>query len=582
MITEARRREAREEAKKTMEMTKREEARRVRTAGVSCWLSVARLLMMALLALLPASVDAQELTVVSFEASMNEYIDAGMQRRDYNGDICAIVKVQLPVEGAEFEGYVDFLPPEFKTNEYWVYMSPGKKYLKVKCPMRKTLTVYIPDYIGEGVSANRIYILDLSGYPVSGTVAPAAVEVETHQYLVLTVSPKNARVEIDGEEQAIDENGEGSYYLGRGMHTYAVSATGYAPQSGSVEIGDERRQLEISLESTMARLRLTCETPGVSFYVNEQRKGTGNWTGDLLAATYRVEARKDGYRARSRTVTLTERGEETIAFPALEEITGSLRVDYKPVNAEVWIDGEKAGLSPDRFSVMVGSHKVELRKAGYASKTESVSVKEGEETLIGGTLSKEAVAQSTSQSGGTSGTIAGHEYVDLGLSVKWATCNVGADSPEDYGDYYAWGETKTKSRYDTDNCETWEKQIGDIKGTSRDVAHVKWGGTWRLPTEAECDELLKKCTWTWTTQGGHAGYKVTGKNGNSIFLPAAGWRDGTSLYGTGSRGSYWSSTPFEGGTQDACSLYFYSGGRRTGWGSYRRRSGRSVRPVAGL
>ena len=398
-------------------------------------------------------------------------------------------------------------------------MSPGKKWLKVKCPMRKTLTVYIPDYIGEGVKANRIYILDLSGYPVSGTVAPAAVEVETHQFLVLTVSPKNARVEIDGEERAIDDNGEGSYYLERGMHTYAVSAMGYAPQSGSVAIGDERRQLEISLESTMARLRLTCETPGVSFYVNEQRKGTDNWTGDLLADTYVIEARKEGYRTQSRTVTLTERGEETIAFPALEEITGSLVVDYKPVNAEVWIDGEKAGLSPDRFSVMVGSHEVELRKAGYASKTESVSVKEGEETLIGGTLSKETVAQAASQSGESSGTINGHEYVDLGLSVKWATCNVGADIPEGNGDYYAWGETETTASYEKGNYETWEKEIDDIGGTSRDVAHVKWGGTWRLPTRAECDELRKNCTWTWTTQGGHSGYKVTGKNGRASSSP---------------------------------------------------------------
>ena len=150
-----------------------------------------------------------------------------------------------------------------------------------------------------------------------------------------------------------------------------------------------------------------------------------------------------------------------------------------------------------------------------------------------------------------------------------------------HGDYYAWGETKTKSRYDEDNCETWEKQIGDIKGTSRDVAHVKWGGTWRLPTKAECDELLDKCTWTWTTQGGHAGYKVTGKNGKSIFLPAAGWRDGTSLYDTGSDDNHWSSTPYESGTQDAYDLGFYGGSRNTNW-YYDRSGGRSVRPVAGF
>ena len=177
--------------------------------------------------------------------------------------------------------------------------------------------------------------------------------------------------------------------------------------------------------------------------------------------------------------------------------------------------------------------------------------------------------------------ISSHEYVDLGLSVKWATCNVGASSPEEYGDHYAWGETSTKSSYTPDNCETWEKRIGDIKGTSRDVAHVKWGGSWRMPTMAEFDELLdsKNCTWTWTTQGGHKGYKVTSKkNSNSIFLPAAGFRNGTSLYYREEGGYYWGFTPNEGNTQDAYYLYFNSGYHYTYW-NYRF-DGHTVRPVA--
>ena len=180
------------------------------------------------------------------------------------------------------------------------------------------------------------------------------------------------------------------------------------------------------------------------------------------------------------------------------------------------------------------------------------------------------------------GTINGNTYVDLGLSVKWATCNVGANSPEDYGDYYAWGETLTKSSYYIENCETWEKEIGDIGGTSRDVAYVKWGGSWRMPTRAEFDELCNSdnCTWTWTwtTQGGHEGYKVTSrKNGNSIFLPAAGGRYETSLNRAGQDGRYWSSTPGGSDTQNAYGLGFNGGGHRTGWA---RGLGLTVRPVA--
>ena len=172
----------------------------------------------------------------------------------------------------------------------------------------------------------------------------------------------------------------------------------------------------------------------------------------------------------------------------------------------------------------------------------------------------------------------GHEYVDLGLSVKWATCNVGASKPEDYGNYYAWGETSTKSSYTDSNSKTYGKSMRDIAGNSSyDAARANWGGNWRLPTKAEMQELIDKCIWTWTTQNGVYGYKVKGPNGNSIFFPAAGYRGGSSLYRAGSGGYYWSSTPYESGSYYAFSLFFDSG--RHGMSYFNRYGGRSVRPV---
>ncbi len=188
----------------------------------------------------------------------------------------------------------------------------------------------------------------------------------------------------------------------------------------------------------------------------------------------------------------------------------------------------------------------------------------------------------TKSTGKGTGTINGHDYVDLGLSVKWATCNVGASSPSDYGNYYAWGETSTKSSYTEDNSKTYGKDMGDIAGNpSYDAARANWGGSWRLPTEEEIDELVDRCDATWTTMNGHNGYKVTGPNGNSIFLPAAGWRSGTSLSITGEFGSYWSSTPdesYRGCERRAYGLYFNDGGF---YGSLNLRFlGHSVRPVS--
>ena len=175
----------------------------------------------------------------------------------------------------------------------------------------------------------------------------------------------------------------------------------------------------------------------------------------------------------------------------------------------------------------------------------------------------------------------GHAYVDLGLpsGIKWATCNIGASSPSDYGNYYAWGETTTKSSYTESNSVTYNKSFGGISGNPQyDAARANWGGSWRLPSKAEFEELLSKCTLTWTSQGGHNGYKVTGPNGNSIFLPAAGYRYGSSLNDAESSGYYWSSTPSGSNTQYAYVLDFDSSAHDVDW-RYRY-YGRAVRPVS--
>ena len=180
--------------------------------------------------------------------------------------------------------------------------------------------------------------------------------------------------------------------------------------------------------------------------------------------------------------------------------------------------------------------------------------------------------------------------VDLGLSVLWASCNVGANSPEEYGDYFAWGETTTKSDYSSSTSVTYGLSISELKSrgiidaddnltAAYDAATANWGNKWRMPTLDEMKELVDKCTWAWTTQNGVKGRKVTGPNGNSIFLPAAGYRFKASLDYAGSYGYYWSATTY-GGAYDnnAYGLYFNSGGydRSNIYRSY----GLAVRPVS--
>jgi hypothetical protein len=162
----------------------------------------------------------------------------------------------------------------------------------------------------------------------------------------------------------------------------------------------------------------------------------------------------------------------------------------------------------------------------------------------------------------TPGMENGHEWVDLGLSVKWATCNVGANSPEEYGDYFAWGEVEPKTTYDwitykycAGSSSTMTKYCTQssygkdgftdnkiVLDSEDDAATANWGGAWRMPTHAEMTELRTECTWDWTTQNGVNGYKVIGPNGNSILLPTVGRVCEGMLNDAGLYGYYWSSS----------------------------------------
>jgi len=192
--------------------------------------------------------------------------------------------------------------------------------------------------------------------------------------------------------------------------------------------------------------------------------------------------------------------------------------------------------------------------------------------------------------------------IDLGLpsGTKWACCNVGASSPEGYGSYYAWGETQTKSDYrpgtykyaQVSNRGYWDDtaqqyytyvNIGtDIAGTSYDAATANWGAPWCMPSLAQIQELINNCSSRWTQQNGVNGRLFTGKNGNSVFLPAAGFRWNGSLNGEGSGGEglggdYWSSSLSGSYPNNGCCLYFSSGSAYCS--SAYRDIGFTVRPV---
>ena len=311
---------------------------------------------------------------------------------------------------------------------------------------------------------------------------------------------------------------------------------------------------------------------------------TDNLQADSIAVV--AEAKPSASATKPETPAVVELKSISLSKATLELEEGStatLTVKYNPSNAT---DKTTTWKSSDASVVKVSTNgKVTALKAGSAA----IVAKCGDKDAYCNVTVKAKEIQST-------GIHVGHEWVDLGLSVKWATSNVGAGSPEGYGSYFAWGETSQKSEYTWSNLKYCNDNSGDIFSKyvtkskygpvdnrttlelSDDAARANWGGSWRMPTEAEFQELIDNCTWTWTTLNGKNGYKVTSKkNGNSVFLPAAGWRYDASLGNAGSDGFYWSSSLSEGSSFFARSLYFNSGYHYTSY--YDRRYGQSVRPV---
>ena len=189
-----------------------------------------------------------------------------------------------------------------------------------------------------------------------------------------------------------------------------------------------------------------------------------------------------------------------------------------------------------------------------------------------------------------------HEWVDLGLpnGTLWATMNVGADNPEDFGDYFAWGETAPKDTY---SWSTYSWCRGSYKTMTKyctnssygtvddkteleledDAAYVNWGASWRMPTKEQQDELRENCTWTWKKINNVNGYQVTGPNGNSLFLPASGCRDGSTHYDENYYGYYWSRTLHMDRSFYAYYILFYA--QQVDFHNYHRYQGFAVRPV---
>ena len=416
------------------------------------------------------------------------------------------------------------------------------------------------------ISANR-YHTENGEFVVSDTETEKTVSLRPQfGYLYVTSDVAQgayvyATNMLTGARQSLGVVPVNSKDLEAGTYSILIQKDKYKDYTATITI-DEGKTTTLNpiLEANFVQLTLTTSAQS-DMYIDGQKLGTGRWTGTLELGEHSVETRQASHQSAYTTLRVTSQSAgQIIALNNPIPIYGSMTLTSTPSDAVVYVDGKKVGTSPVIVNeLLVGTHTIRLEKDGYDNQEKTVQIAENQESILDFTLTK-TVAKAPVPPATSQGRANGHEYVDLGLSVKWATCNVGANKPEDYGDYFAWGETTTKGIYKWSTYEycngssftltkyNTKSSIGsrDNKRTLElgdDAAHVNWGGSWRMPTYAEWTELREQCTWTWTTQNGTKGYKVTSKsNGNSIFLPAAGYRYDSSLLCAGSSGSYWSSS----------------------------------------
>lgn len=502
---------------------------------------IIRCIFILTLTLSALSARALPLKTESFTSRPTDISALRADVRDLNGNVCALVRVEIPVEGCKFEGNI--IKAEYDVNEYLVYLSGGTKMFRIKCPNSPSAEVRFSEISSiESVEPGAVYVLEVSGYALPSSNVPAADP--GGNYLILDIlPPTGALVKVDGLSQSV-ENGKTMTFLKYGIHTYEIQADGFAPVTGTAEIGHDGNTIEkITLTSVRATLSISTETAGASIAINNRHVGTDSYTAALNPGSYLIEVTKEGHNTATLSVELGASEQQNITVPALTPRYGAVNVGYSPVGAQIEIDGRPAGNTPAILqNIGVGRHTITVSSEGYTPYTATFDVAEGKTTTLQGKLEQGgnhhpeiSLFAWPAYNHNPSGSLGGHEYVDLGLpsGILWATCNIGADSHDKNGKYFAWGETEPKEEYSVTTSKTYN--VGKIKSISGnpdyDAAAAHWGNGWRMPSNAEIDELLEHCTLRLTYSGDKKGFLVTGPNGNAIFLPAASHKTGLRKYG---------------------------------------------------
>ncbi|GEM_PF-4081163 len=327
-------------------------------------------------------------------------------------------------------------------------------------------------------------------------------------YAIIQVNPTYSKVFVDSNEVPV-KDGIASCLLSEGQHSYKIICPDFETAEGYFTVNAARRtEITATLRSVKAQLNLTSEMDDVTLYIDDVIIEGASWSGYVSSGTHTVKAEKNGYKPYETTFAIENGDSRNIRIPNLQKETGGVNVNILPFDAEVYIDDKMAGLSPLVINNLdAGKHSLLIKKVNHHPLETDFYIQENKLTNIEGTLKP-------------------YEHVNLGLSVDWASCNLGATEPEETGDLYCWGAPAPSWDY-SPACKTNSFGVTNLMAKESvwassytyDAAREKWGENWRMPTHSEIQELISRCRWIKVRINGVPALKVIGPNGNYIILP---------------------------------------------------------------
>ena len=332
------------------------------------------------------SLSSQSINVSNFKLLDSDLTanTAGTMEQDQNGEVAALIKVVTTQTGFSFDcGAMGIVKTLQKPSEIWVYVPRGVKKMTISHPQLGLLRDY---FFPIPIEAARTYELVL----VSGNVQTIVQQARTSQYVVFQLNPPNAIVELDGALlQTVD--GTASKMMKFGSYDYRVQAPNYLPESGKVTIDDpdNKKVVSVTLKPNFSKVSVKVDN-NAEIWINGEKKGNGTWTGDLGEGTYEFEAKLQGHRSTLITKDLVVTQEpQTINLPTPTPIYGEADINSSPAMADIYIDGQKKGQTPQLISnLLVGSHQLRLSKEGYGDHNSTLIIKEGETTSFSVAIEK--------------------------------------------------------------------------------------------------------------------------------------------------------------------------------------------------